>query len=101
MSYKKENLDFTEFGRLEKMLAEREIPYKVLDLYDGRQLAYPNAEQPRTLVVLHSDSYGHSVGLLEMSGCLGPYDGLFGSVAGFCDAKWCYERILADWEGRS
>lgn len=70
-------IDFTEIEKLHEMLRKAGIPHTYAEMYDGRQIRVYASE---TMIwelddcVIHSGSYGVTMGLLEtytLGGCKG------------------------------
>lgn len=56
-------MDFTEMFKLAELLKERNVLYSLHKLYDGYQIEDAVGKWD---VVIHSGSYGHTCGLLEI-----------------------------------
>lgn len=88
-------IDVRECLRLESMLLAAEIPYEARNIYDGRQVIYPNMREWKSDVVCHGGSYGHEQGLLEQMYLVGDDED---SVEGHLTAEVVFQRWKADYE---
>lgn len=93
------SINFTEFFKLASKLATAEIPFQVFERkeFNGYQLYYPNTNNWKCSVILHSGSYGHKSGLLEIMGLLTAEEAELDSVLGYLTAEEVFERIHADY----
>lgn len=88
-------IDVRECLRLESMLLAAGIPYEARELFDGRQVVYPNLKEWKSDAICHSGSYGHEQGLLEQMGLI---DDDEDSVEGHLTAEVIFQRWEADYE---
>lgn len=95
-------INFTQMFKLMAMLSETKIPFDIITLADGLQVAYPdNSRDRRCSVILHNFSYGHQAGCLEIMGLLTEEEAVYDSVTVLETAEEVFERIRNDWESRS
>ena len=91
----KENESYKEIFRLEQMLLESNVPYKLRRLIDGWQICYPDLPPDNCVcsVIEHFGSYGHEDDLLEIMGLTQNDDGVDGTVEGWLSAEDVFNRI--------
>jgi hypothetical protein len=82
-----EPLNFTEIEALAKGLIEKDISFLYRNLYDGKQILCEEWD-----AVIHSGSYGHTQGLLEIMGSIvKPNNG--DEVEGYLTAEEILSRL--------
>ena len=87
-------IDYTEMVRLELLLQEAKIPYRI-DYVIGMPSVryYGHGENLICDAICHSGSYGHEEGLLEIMGLTRNGD----SVEGWLTSEEVFDRISEDW----
>lgn len=85
MGNQKTDLDFTEIEALAKGLIKKGIPFTYRNLYNGKQILCEEWD-----AIIHSGSYGHNQGLLEIMGSIAN-DG--DEVEGYLTAEEILSRL--------
>ena len=87
-------IDYTEMGKLEWLLQEAKIPYRIEYIWGMPSVRYyGHGEELICDAVCHSGSYGHEEGLLEIMGLTRNDD----SVEGWLTSEEVFDRIFEDW----
>lgn len=86
MGNQKTDLDFTEIETLAKSLVKKGIPFTYRNLYNGKQILCEEWD-----AVIHSGSYGHDRGLLEIMGSIVGPNG--DEVEGYLTAEEILSRL--------
>ena len=90
---------FKEILRLEKMLKEKNITYKIREEFGGYHIFYINKKGEVTCSVIeHCSSYGRDEDKLEIMGLLTEEEKKHDDVVGYLTAENVFNRILKDWE---
>lgn len=84
---------YKEILRLRDMLDEENIPYTIIEHYNGYALAYPNRETLVCSVIEHDHSYGRNKDLLEIMGLLTNEEKRYDDILGYLSAKDVFNRI--------
>lgn len=95
------NDKYKEILRLQKMLADNNIPHVIRRNFDGWQVCYPVCRPSYKCVmdaIQTSGSYGREQDLLEIMGLLTPEEEEYDDVAGYLTAENVFERIKKHWE---
>lgn len=96
------NPKYQEIIKLDKMLAEANIPHTTKRLFDGWQVCYPvDVHEPDCVMdaVEHFGSYGHEHDELEIMGLLTPKEEEDDPVLGYLTAEDVFERIREHYSG--
>jgi len=88
--------DYHEMSRLYLLLCDADIPCEVRFCHDGLQLCYPSIKNCVCDAILHSGSYGHEKGLLEIMGLCEVDDD---DVEGYLSAADVFLRIKQHYYG--
>ena len=88
-------INYSEIFKLSSLLLDKKIPFEMLkvNFANGYQILYPNRLNRVCSVILHSGSYGHEEGLLEIMGLLTDEESEWDSVVGYLSAVEVFERI--------
>lgn len=92
---------YKEIIELKNRLDESKIPYEMMKLYDGYQIAYPNIESFICSVVQHRGSCGSSLELLEIMGLLTDEEAEEDTFVGYLTAKEVFERICNHYKNKN
>ena len=89
-----ESLRMAELNLLETYLKDKNIPYKRRDIFDGEQILVFDAVGNNLWdAIIHSGSYGHKLGLLEIRGTIVNREMDGDTVVGNLTAQDIIERI--------
>ena len=89
-------IDYTEMIRLELLLQEAKIPYRIDYVIGMPSVRYYGHGKNLTCdAICHSGSYGHEEGLLEIMGLTRNDNG--DSVEGWLTSEEVFDRISEDW----
>lgn len=87
-------IEYTEMGKLEWLLQEAKIPYRIEYIWGMPSVRYyGHGDELICDAVCHSGSYGHEEGLLEIMGLTRNDD----SVEGWLTSEEVFDRIFEDW----
>lgn len=87
-------VNYTEMGKLEQLLQEAKIPYRIEYIFGIPSVRYyGHGNYLICDAVCHSGSYGYQDGLLEIMGLTRNED----SVEGWLTSKEVFYRISEDW----
>ena len=84
--------NYTEILKLDKMLADANIPHTLDRFLDGWQVIYPSEEKRIADAIQHYGSYGNTENLLEIMGLVKPEE-TSDSVLGHLTADDVFNRI--------
>lgn len=92
------DIEYTEMGKLEWLLQEAKIPYRIEYIWGMPSVRYyGHGDELICDAICHSGSYGHEEGLLEIMGLT--RNG--GSVEGWLTSEEVFDRISEDWNKRN
>lgn len=87
-------INYTEMSKLEQLLQEAEIPYRIEYIWGTPSVRYyGHGEELICDAICHSGGYGHEEGLLEIMGLTRNGD----SVEGWLTSEEVFDRISEDW----
>lgn len=87
-------IDYTEMIKLELLLQEAKIPYRIDYVLGMPSVRYYGLGKELICdAICHSGSYGHEIGLLEIMGLTRNDD----SVEGWLTSEEVFDRISEDW----